>query len=138
MRYIQYFQLREQTDMGTKFRDLLKEIEDEARAEGPAAVAELVAFDERYRLAHELMTRRRQKGLTQTGLAKLTGIGQADISRIESGRANPTVGTLVTLAHALGFGISLVPLKGQRAISAPVRRSTKPHPTLSRNTPAPA
>jgi ribosome-binding protein aMBF1 (putative translation factor) len=138
MRYVPYSSMERQTAVGTKFRDLLKDIEDEARAEGPAAVAELTGFDERYRLARELMTRRRQKGLTQTGLAKLTGIGQADISRIESGRANPTVGTLVTLAHALGFGISLVPLKGQRAISAPVRRSSKPHPTLSRNTPAPA
>ncbi len=119
--------------MGTKFRDFLTEIEDEARAEGPAAVAELAAFDERYRLAHELMVHRRQKGLTQTKLAQLTGVGQADISRIESGRANPTVSTLATLARALGFGIALVPLKqartrvpaARRAPSLPPRRTPR-------------
>jgi XRE family transcriptional regulator, regulator of sulfur utilization len=110
--------------VGTKFRDFLTEIEDEARAEGPAAVAELAAFDQRYRLAHELMAHRRQKGITQTRLAKLSGIGQADISRIESGRANPTISTLATLARALGFGIALVPLGQKRASPTSSARAT--------------
>ena len=101
--------------MGNKFNEFLDEIEAEARAEGPAALSELAAFDERYRLAHELMVRRREAGLTQTKLAKLTGIGQADISRLESGLANPTVSTLAAVAHALGYGIDLVPLQSRAA-----------------------
>lgn len=101
--------------MSNKFSEFLEEIEAEARAEGPEALAEFAAFDERYRLAHELMLRRREAGLTQAKLAKLTGIGQADISRIESGRANPTVSTLAVMAHALGYGISLIPLEARSA-----------------------
>ena len=91
--------------MSNMFSEFLEEIEAEARAEGPAALAELAAFDQRYRLAHELMVRRREAGLTQAQLARLTGLGQADISRIESGRANPTLSTLAAVAHALGCGI---------------------------------
>src|SRR5215207_1902530 len=124
--------------VGTKFRDLRKDIEDESRAEGPGALAELAAFDERYRLAHELMVRRREKGLTQTGLAKLTGIGQADISRIEGGRANPTVSTLATLAHALGFGIALVPLNHKTTAGRAARRSPGPPPIRARRSSASA
>jgi DNA-binding XRE family transcriptional regulator len=120
--------------VSNKFSEFLEEIEAEARAAGPEALSELAAFDERYRLAHELMVRRRQAGLTQAKLAKLTGIGQADISRIESGRANPTVSTLAAMAHALGYGISLVPLQSRvngaaaetAASAAPKRRSRTP------------
>ncbi|MBI3973315.1 MAG: helix-turn-helix transcriptional regulator [Chloroflexi bacterium] len=107
--------------MSTKFSEFLEEIEAEARAEGPDALAELAAFDERYRLAHELMVRRREAGLTQAQLAKLTGVGQADISRIERGRANPTVSTLAAVAHALGYGLALVPLKSPAAGAGPKR-----------------
>ncbi|MGH2355273.1 MAG: helix-turn-helix domain-containing protein [Chloroflexota bacterium] len=96
--------------MSRKFSEFLEEIEAEAQAEGPAAVAELTAFDERYRLAHQLLTRRRDLGMTQAKLAKITGIGQADISRIETGRANPTVSTLAVIARALGLGLSLFPV----------------------------
>ena len=111
--------------MGTKFSELLEEIEAEALAEGPAAFAELAAFDERYRLAHELMVRRRGAGLSQARLANLSGVGQSDISRIESGRANPTVGTLAAVAHALGCGIGLVPLQSHRASKRPVPGAAK-------------
>lgn len=95
--------------MSNKFSEFLEEVEAEAQAEGPTAVAELAAFDERYRLAHQLMVRRRELGLTQAKLARMTGIGQADISRIEGGRANPTVATLAAVARALGLQLGLVP-----------------------------
>ncbi len=108
--------------MGNTFSEFLEEIEAEARAEGPAALAELAVFNERYRLAHALMVRRREAGLTQAKLAKLTGVGQADISRIESGHANPTVSTLAAVAHALGYGIDLVPLSSQ----VPVTNAARP------------
>ncbi|HXI18916.1 MAG TPA: helix-turn-helix transcriptional regulator [Chloroflexota bacterium] len=107
--------------MSGKFSEFLEEIEAEARAEGSDALAELAAFDGRYRLAHALMVRRREAGLSQAKLAKLTGVGQADISRIESGRANPTVSTLAAVAHALGCGIDLVPVSSQASDAGAVR-----------------
>lgn len=109
--------------MSNKFSEFLEEIEAEACAEGPAAVAELAAFDERYRLAHQLMTRRRELGMTQARLAKLTGIGQADISRIEGGRANPTLGTLAAIAHSLGFRLGLIPLRSKSAAGSVAERT---------------
>jgi DNA-binding XRE family transcriptional regulator len=101
--------------VSTTFGEFLEEIEAEAQAEGPAAVAEIAAFDERYRLAHQLMVRRRELGMSQARLAKLSGVGQADISRIEGGRANPTVGTLAAVARSLGMGLGLVPLDERTA-----------------------
>ena len=42
-----------------------------------------------------------QKGISQVMLSSLTGIDQSDISRIERGAANPSVGTLGRIAEAL-------------------------------------
>ena len=50
---------------------------------------------------------RAQKGLSQKQLAALTGIDQADISRIERGLANPSVSTLDRISAALGGRLSI-------------------------------
>ena len=44
---------------------------------------------------------RARKGLSQKELAAITGIDQSDISRIERGIANPSIGTLNRIAEAL-------------------------------------
>lgn len=44
---------------------------------------------------------RADKGLSQSELAKLSGIDQSDISKIERGIANPSIGTLMKIAQAL-------------------------------------
>ena len=99
--------------MGSKFTEFLEEIEAEARAEGPEAVAELAQFDQRYRLAQQVMSRRRKLRLTQAELARRSGVGQVEISRIERGRSNPTFETLSALAAALGCDLALRPSDGQ-------------------------
>ena len=45
---------------------------------------------------------RARKGLSQKELSRITGIDQSDISKIERGIANPSVGTLTRIAEALG------------------------------------
>lgn len=45
---------------------------------------------------------RAKKGYSQRELSEATGIDQSDISRIERGVANPSVGTLSRIANALG------------------------------------
>ena len=45
---------------------------------------------------------RREKGLTQEGLAEISGLSQQYISGLEQGRRNPTIVTLHELATALG------------------------------------
>ncbi len=91
------------------FDDFIAELETEARAEGPEAIAELEAFRLHFSLARQLAEQRRARHLTQKQLAEATGIDQAEISRIERGQANATTATLGTLTRALGVDVRLVP-----------------------------
>jgi len=50
-----------------------------------------------------LRTRRKEKGLTLTGLAKLSGLNNAHIGRIEKGERFPSGRILRKLAEPLGF-----------------------------------
>ena len=93
--------------MSRKFRDFMREVEAEARREGPQAVAELEAFDAHFRLAGEMLALRKARGLTQRQLAQKTGVNQSEISRIEGGSANPTMSTVAVLAGALGAELSV-------------------------------
>lgn len=93
--------------MSRVFEDFMKELHEEARREGPKAVAELAAFDAHYRLAREIFDLRKARGMTQRQLAAKSGIQQAEISRIEAGNSNPTLSTIATLAYALDAELSL-------------------------------
>lgn len=53
------------------------------------------------------MAARAQRGITQKALTEATGIDQADISNIEREIANPTVGTLQSIAEALNLQLSI-------------------------------
>ena len=94
--------------MARKFSDFMAELNREAVAEGPEAVAELKHYRERYRLARRFAEARRKRGWTQKKLAEKTGLNQSEISTLENGHANPTYRTLQTLAAALGGKIELV------------------------------
>jgi DNA-binding XRE family transcriptional regulator len=83
------------------FDQLMDEIEQEAIAEGPEAVAELHLLDSHFHIAGQLLALRHRRGLTQRQMSKLSGIQQADISRIERGETQPTAITLKRLADAL-------------------------------------
>lgn len=56
-------------------------------------------------LGPEIARLRKQAGMTQRDLAEKTGVDQAAISRIESGRANPTLNTLEALVAGVGFSL---------------------------------
>ena len=56
-------------------------------------------------LGPQIASKRRAAGLTQQQLAEKTGIDQAAISRIESGRANPTLNTLEELVESVGASL---------------------------------
>lgn len=45
---------------------------------------------------------RREKGLTQEDVERLSGFSQQYLSGLENGMRNPTIGTLSELANALG------------------------------------
>ncbi len=51
---------------------------------------------------------REKKGITQSELAKITNIHQAEISKIERGIGNPSIKTLERLAEGLGLKLELI------------------------------
>lgn len=77
--------------MGTGFDEFYREIEAEAEAEGPAAVADLRAKELKYGLISSLLTRRRQLHWTQGELAVKSGVAPEEISRIECGQKSPNI-----------------------------------------------
>ncbi|MBR2215435.1 MAG: helix-turn-helix transcriptional regulator [Selenomonadaceae bacterium] len=50
---------------------------------------------------YNLISARQKAGMSQQELSAATGITQADISKIENGKGNPSVNTLHRLANAL-------------------------------------
>jgi DNA-binding XRE family transcriptional regulator len=96
--------------MATTFGEFMREVEKEAAADGPEAVVQLDALRLHFSLARQLAEHRRARQLTQRELAAMSGIDQAEISRIERGRANPTLATLGALSRALGVAVRLVPI----------------------------
>lgn len=94
--------------MTTDFSQLIADIEREARAEGARAAGELGRFREEFSLASQLIASRRQSNLTQRELAKLSGVPQSEISRIETASSNPTYATITALLKPLGKRVQLV------------------------------
>jgi XRE family transcriptional regulator, regulator of sulfur utilization len=91
--------------MGTRFSDYLAESE---AADTPEDAAVRAMFAAGIALGLQFRDARISRGLTQAQLSGLTGIPQADISRIERGAGNPTESTMQRLAHALNGRLQLV------------------------------
>ena len=61
------------------------------------------ALEPEFAIVQAMINARKESGLTQKQLSDRTGITQADISRLESGNANPSLRTLQRLAEGLGM-----------------------------------
>ena len=55
-----------------------------------------------YKIIEEIIMARKEKNLTQRGLAQLIGTKQSNISRLESGNYNPSLDFLQKVATAMG------------------------------------
>jgi y4mF family transcriptional regulator len=53
--------------------------------------------------------RRRELGVSQADLARLSGLSLHSLSDIETGKGNPTLQTLLKLLNVLGLRISIHP-----------------------------
>jgi len=81
----------------------------EREAAMAAAEREIVrAFDQAAAFGSVILGARKARGLRQSDLAELSGVTQADISRIERGQVAPTTQTLLKLTTALGVEIQFV------------------------------
>ena len=60
------------------------------------------ALEVEFSIVQALIDARESSGLTQSELAKRTGIAQGDISKFENGNGNPSIKTLKRLAQGMG------------------------------------
>lgn len=68
---------------------------------------EYIALESEYKVIQSLIELRNNLNMTQKELSKLTGIDQADISRIERGLSNPTIKLLQKIAESLNMTLEL-------------------------------
>ena len=61
----------------------------------------------RQEIARQIKEVRKAKGMTQEHLAELVGTKKSNISRLESGRYNPSLDFLVKVAGGLGREITV-------------------------------
>lgn len=74
----------------------------------PAELEVVHAFDQAAAVGQVVRDARKVRNLRQADLAELSGVTQADISRIERGQVAPTTQTLLKLTTALGIEIQFV------------------------------
>lgn len=88
--------------MTRDFRDSLN-----AKLRDPEFRAAWDALEPEFQIVKAMLDGRAAKNLTQRELADITGINQADISKLENGNANPSLKTLERLAAGLGMRLKL-------------------------------
>lgn len=73
----------------------------------PAVKAEYDRLEPEYSVIRAMIEARERTGLTQKQLAVITGIHQADISKLENGNANPSLRTMQRLAAGMGMKLKV-------------------------------
>ncbi len=84
------------------FKEYLNE-----QLQDPEFRSEYEALEPEFAIVKAIADARKHIGLTQKQLSEKTGIDQSDISRIESGEANPTLATLKRLAVGMNMTLRL-------------------------------
>jgi transcriptional regulator with XRE-family HTH domain len=81
--------------------------------------AEYENMQPEFDLIRAIVDARNERHLTQKELAEITGINQADISKIENGTRNPSLNMLKRLAEGMGTKLELkfVPINSDTKIA---------------------
>ena len=73
----------------------------------PEFVKEYEASQPEMDVIRAIVNARTSQNLTQSELAKRTGINQADISKMENGTRNPSINLLKRLAEGMGMNLKI-------------------------------
>ena len=73
---------------------------------------EIAESNLRVALVGEIIKARKEKGLSQRELEKLSGVKQPVIARMENGTSVPNLSTILKLLAPLGKTLAIVPLEG--------------------------
>ncbi|MBQ7371316.1 MAG: helix-turn-helix transcriptional regulator [Blautia sp.] len=84
--------------MGKNFHETLNK-----QLKNPDFKREWDSLEPEFQVIRAIVDGREKQQLSQKQLADITGIAQADISRLENGNANPSLRTLKRLASGLGM-----------------------------------
>lgn len=79
----------------------------DAKLKDPEIKKEYDALAPEYELRKMLLDLRIERNLTQKELADISGVSQADISRIENGTRNPSIRVMQKIALSLGATFTL-------------------------------
>ncbi len=79
----------------------------EKQLENPEFKKEWDDLDPEYNMIQAIIDARKKSHLTQKQLAERTGIDQSDISKLETGNANPTLQVLKRLADGMDMVLKL-------------------------------
>lgn len=82
-------------------------------------------------ISRTIKSAREAKGLSQRALAKLAGVPQSHISKIENVGVDLRVSSLTEIARALDLELALVPRKAVPAVKSIVRSATPDIPSLT-------
>lgn len=94
--------MRKRTTRMTTLDDFLNE-----QLKDPEFRKEYEALQPEFEIKRAMIEARRDCGMTQKQLADKTGIAQADISKLETGNANPSLKTLQRLAAGMGMRVKI-------------------------------
>ena len=83
--------------MSNKFRDILNE-----KLKDPVFRKDFDDLEPEFSVARAILTGKKEKNLSMKELSQLTGISQTYISKLENGKGNPSLKTLVKLAEVFG------------------------------------
>ena len=84
------------------FRDYLDE-----QLKNDEFKAEYEKLEPEFSIIQAVIDARKATNITQKELSERTGIAQSDISKLENGNSNPTLGMLKRLADGMGMTIKL-------------------------------
>jgi transcriptional regulator with XRE-family HTH domain len=79
----------------------------DAQLQNPEFEKEWNDLEPEFNTIQAIIDARKSSHLTQKELAERTGINQSDISKIETGNANPALSTLKRLADGMGMVLKL-------------------------------
>ena len=88
--------------MGKNFRETLND-----QMNNPNFRAEWESLEPERQIIRAILDGREKNNMTQKQLSEATGIGQADISRLENGTANPSLRTMKRLASGMGMRLQI-------------------------------
>ena len=95
-------------------KQIIKTFSDYMNDESRVSLSEREKINFEIELIGKMVEAREKNGLSQRELARISGVKQPAIARLESMKAIPQIDTLFKVLNPLGYTISIVPLKSKK------------------------